>query len=79
MIDGLLPAVQPRHKDILGIDELSRLGGGPVGALGNAHDLTGYAEVLKDGVPQEGSAIHHVQILHALADLVDGDFPVHGG
>lgn len=35
--------------------------------------------MLKGGVPQEGTAIHHVHVLHALADLVHRDVAVYCG
>ena len=51
VVDGLFPAAQVRHEDVLSVDELSRLRRGPVAALRDTHNLTGDAEVLKDGIP----------------------------
>ena len=60
----------------MGIDELSRLRRGPVAALRDTHNLTGDAEVLKDGIPQECTPVHHVHVFHAFSDLVHRDLAV---
>lgn len=56
-----------------------RLGRGPVAALGDTHNLAGDAEVLKDGVSQECTPVHHVHVFHSVSDLVHRDIAVDGG
>ena len=79
VVDGLLTTPQDGHEDVLGVDELRRFTGGAVTTLRNTHDLPGHPVVLKCSVPQEGTAIHHVHVLHALADLVHRDVAVYSG
>ena len=79
LVDGVLPAFQPRGEDVLSIDVLGSLRGGSVAAFRDSHDFPGNSKMLQDSVPQENPPLDHVHILHVLRDFLDVDIPRYCG